>query len=72
MDLPNSFVDEVSSAIMRNPYLSGRKLRFEAESGKIVLRGTVTSFFQKQMAQEGLRRIAGLREIENELEVLDA
>jgi osmotically-inducible protein OsmY len=62
--------DQVHSAIQGNPYLSGRKLRFEARQGRVVLRGTVATFFQKQMAQEALRRIDGIREIENELEVL--
>jgi len=61
--------DMVSSAISTNPYLAGRKLRFEAEAGRVVLRGTVSTFFQKQMAQEALRRIDGIQEIENQLEV---
>ena len=35
----------------------------------MTLRGTVGTFFQKQMAQESLRRVAGVSEIANELEV---
>jgi osmotically-inducible protein OsmY len=61
--------DMVHSAIAGNPYLAGRKLRFEAEEGRVVLQGTVSTYFQKQMAQEALRRIDGVREIENQLEV---
>ena len=63
------FSDLIHTAISTNPYLAGRKLRFEAESGRVVLQGTVSTFFQKQMAQEGLRRVDGVREIENQLEV---
>ena len=63
------FDDQVHSALNRNPYLAGRKLRFEAEEGRITLRGVVRSYFQKQMAQEALRRIDGVDQIHNELEV---
>ena len=69
MQLLATLTEKVSSAIETNPYLSGRKLRFEAQEGRITLQGTVGSFYQKQMAQEALRRIDGVREIENQLEV---
>ena len=59
----------VSTALRRNPYVSGRTLRFETEQGRVILRGVVHSYFQKQMAQESLRRIDGVEEILNELEV---
>lgn len=61
--------DRVSRAIEGNPYLARRNLRFEAHQGRVVLRGRVASFFQKQMAQEALRAVDGVAEIENELEV---
>lgn len=61
--------DKVSSALSQNPYLSGRRLRFETEDGRVILRGVVQSFFQKQMAQEALRHVDGVHEIFNELEV---
>jgi osmotically-inducible protein OsmY len=35
----------------------------------VILRGVVRSYFQKQMAQEAVRRISGVEEIHNELEV---
>ncbi len=59
----------IDSAIRQNPYLSGRKLRFETEEGRVVLRGIVSSYYQKQMAQEALRRLDGVSQIENLLEV---
>ena len=59
----------IHCAIENSPYLAGRKVRFETEAGRVVLKGTVGTFFQKQMAQEALRRIDGIREIENQLEV---
>jgi osmotically-inducible protein OsmY len=59
----------VSTALQESPYLSGRQLRFETQDGRVVLRGTVSSYYQKQMAQETLRRVDGVSHIENHLEV---
>jgi hypothetical protein len=64
-----TLADRVGSAIQTNPYLSGRTLRFEAHEGRVTLNGTVASYFQKQMAQEVIRRVEGVEQIENELEV---
>jgi osmotically-inducible protein OsmY len=61
--------EQVSSAIETSPYLLGRKLRFETAEGRVTLQGTVGSFYQKQMAQELVRHIDGVREIENQIEV---
>ncbi|REK12303.1 MAG: BON domain-containing protein [Planctomycetota bacterium] len=59
----------VSSAIQQHPHLSRRNLKFEARDGRIILRGTVSTYYQKLMAQEALRRLDGVEEIENHLEV---
>jgi len=64
-----TFAEQVGNAISSNPHLSGRKLRIETEDGRVVLLGTVSSYYQKQMAQEAIRRIEGLRAIENRLMV---
>ena len=59
----------VRNALVESPYLQRRNLRFESSEGCVVLRGTVNSYFQKQMAQEALRRVEGVGEIQNHLEV---
>ncbi|MEQ8785796.1 MAG: BON domain-containing protein [Pirellulaceae bacterium] len=64
-----TFENQLEMALAENPYLSGRNVRFETREGRIVLRGVVNSYFQKQMAQESLRRIEGVSEIDNELTV---
>jgi osmotically-inducible protein OsmY len=61
--------ERVDAAIQTSPYLAGQQLRFEAADGRVVLKGVVRSYFQKQMAQETLRRIDGIVFIENDLEV---
>ena len=61
--------DRVLVALEQNPYLTRRNLRFETSDGRVTLRGIVGTYFQKQMAQEAIRHIAGVEEIANELEV---
>ena len=61
--------DRVTSVLERNPHLPYRNLRCEAAEGRVVLRGVVRSYYQKQMAQEVLKGVDGVHEIENHLEV---
>ena len=61
--------NQVNLAISGNPYLTRQNLRFEMREGRVTLRGVVNSYFQKQMAQEAIRHLDGVREIENQLEV---
>ena len=69
-DSENAFADLVDDAITKNPHLTRRTLRVETEDGRVVLLGTVSSYYQKQMAQEAVRRIHGVRAIDNRLTVL--
>lgn len=59
----------VAEALNQSPHFSRRTVRFETQEGDVVLRGTVRSYYHKQMAQEVLRRVDGVRRIENQLEV---
>lgn len=59
----------VDSAIKENPHLNGHQVFCQEESGIVVLHGRVKSYFQKQMAQEALKRLAGVERVINELEV---
>ena len=59
----------VQSAIDHSPYLAQRNLRCETHEGRVVIRGQVKTFFQKQMAQEVVRNIDGIESIVNYLEV---
>ncbi len=69
MNQPNTLHDRVHQAISMNPHVSRQHLRTETADGRVVLRGTVASYYQKQMAQEALRDVEGVDAIENELEV---
>lgn len=59
----------LTSVLDRHPHLHRRRVRIEQEPGRLVLRGVVGSFYEKQMAQESLRRVEGVERIDNELEV---
>jgi osmotically-inducible protein OsmY len=59
----------IDSAIRKNPHVQRRCVFLESNEGKIILRGKVDSFYQKQMVQEQLRGIDGIAQISNLLEV---
>lgn len=61
--------DRVTSALASSPYLPKSRLRIEAADGAVRIHGRVSSFFEKQMAQEVARRLDGVERVENLLEV---
>jgi len=64
-----TLADRLASALETNPYLNGRTLRIETDGSRVVMQGIVKTYFQKQMAQEAIRRVAGVEHVENCLEV---
>jgi osmotically-inducible protein OsmY len=62
--------DRIHEALTTSPHVpSRRQVRIEAAEGHVLLQGNVRSFFEKQMAQEAIRRVDGVQRIENRLEV---
>ena len=61
--------EQIHEALTSSPHVPIREVHVEAAEGRVVLKGCVRSFFQKQMAQEAIRRIDGVESIENLLEV---
>jgi osmotically-inducible protein OsmY len=68
-ELAEQFEERVSNALRQNPHLYTRNLRFEASEGRVTLKGQVSSWYQKQMAQESLFQLDGIDQVENQLEV---
>lgn len=62
-------LQRVDLAIKGNPHLSRHQVFCQEQSGIVILHGRVGSFFQKQMAQESLKRLAGVEKVINELQV---
>jgi osmotically-inducible protein OsmY len=65
----NSLLENLESALGANPHVAGRRLLVEHHGGHVVVRGQVGTYYQKQMAQESLLRVAGVEHLENQLEV---
>lgn len=59
----------IDRAIQKNPHSIRSRIYLESALGKVILRGKVDSFYQKQMIQESLRNIEGIESIANLLEV---
>jgi osmotically-inducible protein OsmY len=68
--LEKTLAQRLDLALQTSPYVSGRLVRIETEGSRVVLSGAVQSYFQKQMAQEALRRVEGVESIDNCLEVM--
>ena len=62
----------VTDIQLKNPHLYNMTVERETDGGRVVLKlkGTVRTYYQKQMAQESFRNEEGISEILNELEVL--
>ena len=61
--------DRICDALTTNPHVPSQNVRVEAADGRVVLKGSVSTFFQKQMAQEAIRRLDGVEQIDNLLQV---
>jgi len=57
-------------ALAGNPYFAGRRLRVEQLGSEIILKGVVSTYYQKQLAQESVRTVDGIEGIRNEIEVM--
>jgi len=65
----HSLRDLVQATLERHPHFARRRLTVAQDDDRIVLRGAVGSFYDKQVAQESIRTAShGLR-IVNELQV---
>lgn len=67
---PCELLSRISNALDASPYIGTGKVRVEpGDSGQLRLHGRVETFFEKQMAQETIRHMAGSTRIENMVEV---
>ncbi len=68
--ISTSFEDRLSAAIKASPHLGiQHDVQCLVHDGRVTLKGVVGTYFQKQIAQEVIRRIDGVEDIANELEV---
>ncbi len=62
-------LDQVQGALSNSPHVPSHQVHVETTDGHVLIEGTVGSFFQKQMAQEVVRRLDGVQHVENQLQV---
>ena len=58
--------------LRRNAYLSLEDVRCDCRNGVLRLWGHVPTYYLKQIAQETVAEVAGVRAIENDIDVLPA
>lgn len=51
-------------------YLNNSHISLEPDMRRVVVRGVVSSYYEKQMAQETLLRVDGVESVDNHLEVM--
>jgi len=65
-----SLEERVGYAADDSPYLTRQDITIDDTAQRVVVRGIVGSYYEKQMAQELLLRIDGVDAVENHLEVM--
>ncbi len=58
-------VAAIQSALQRQRYRPLQVLDFRFAHGKVTLQGTLPSYYLKQLAQEAIRNVPGVRCIDN-------
>ena len=66
----NILLDNIHEALSTSPYLTRKLVHCEEAEGRVIVKGKVGTYFQKQMATEVLRNVDGVEQIENRLEVV--
>ena len=56
--------------MLHQPHLKMQRLWCEFDEGQLTLRGQVPSFYFKQLAQEAVAGLDGVRQVINEIEVI--
>jgi osmotically-inducible protein OsmY len=63
---------EVRRALAHNSYFASRHLSVELRENEVVLSGVLGSYFHKQMAQESVLSVHGVRRVHNQIRVVNA
>lgn len=65
VDWQDNLADQASA----HPLFRRRQIALLGGRGHVVLTGTVSSYYEKQLAQEFVRRCDGVRQIDNRIDV---
>lgn len=64
---PNTLTTQVEKALKSNVYRELSDVRVSSDGGAITLNGELDSYFLKQVAQETVRRVAGVELVINDV-----
>lgn len=67
----HQIVGQARDRLHASPYTAGRDISCDCEQDVLRLRGRVSSYYQKQMAQEAVKSLHGVAEVVNEIEVTE-
>jgi osmotically-inducible protein OsmY len=65
--LPTDLKPQIERALVRNAETDARRITVEVEGSKIILRGTVRSYAEKQAAEDTAWSAPGVTEVENRI-----
>lgn len=68
--LSSLITDQIINAVVHNPHVDLSTMHIETIGDSVTIHGTAQTFFEKQMAQEAIRKIDGVKAIDNCLEVV--
>jgi osmotically-inducible protein OsmY len=66
---PAEIEESARTSLVKSSYPSIRQLECRYVEGVMHLEGEVPNFFHKQLAQETVRKVAGVRQINNRIDV---
>jgi osmotically-inducible protein OsmY len=66
----NNPAEAAKHRILHQPHLTMQRIWCDFDQGRLFLRGQVPSFYFKQLAQEAVVGIEGVRQVVNEIEVV--
>ena len=69
LDGAHELSELIEAAWRQIPHLTKNRLSYELAERDLILRGSVPTYYQKQLVQETLRNIEGIRMIRNEIQV---
>lgn len=61
----------VTAALYHHHGIPMSRIRVSADGGTVTLRGTVTSYYQRQLCLECGRRVAGVLKLIDQIQVVD-
>lgn len=66
---PKDLKQNIEKALIRNAEMDAKKITVEVEGSKVILRGTVRSYAEKEAAGEAAWSAPGVTEVDNRIEV---